>query len=97
MIQWTQVPTGASGSSAIKAKALVPRGGFSHLRGRERSAPSQVYLRGISPPFSKAELFISIAMADPPLARENIQRTAIRIRLGLIITILGPFRQPTPP
>jgi hypothetical protein len=45
--QWIRVQPGASGSSTIKAKLLVPSGADSHTRAGEISSPSQVYFEGI--------------------------------------------------
>jgi hypothetical protein len=41
--------SGASGSSTINAKLLVPAGASDHSSGGERSSPSQVYRDGIFP------------------------------------------------
>src|SRR5438309_8147377 len=54
--QWINVPEGASGSSMIRAKLLVPGGGSVQESGGEVSAPSQVNSLGISPPFLNAVL-----------------------------------------
>src|SRR5438552_16443887 len=63
--QWTQVPMGASGSSAISAKLFAPLGTSDQLKGGDTSCPSQVYDLGIIPPASNAKLFSSID--QPPL------------------------------
>src|SRR2546428_153095 len=65
--QWTQVPAGASGSSAIRAKLFVPATAPDQERGGETSCPSQVYLAGIGPPWGNAWLLIS--MRTPPATR----------------------------
>ena len=54
--QWTHVPLGASGSSAMGATLSVPSGTSLHLRGGETSSPSQVYLAGMVEPSVKAVL-----------------------------------------
>src|SRR5712692_11391532 len=55
--QCTQVPLGASGSSAMSAKLLVLAGMADQLKGGDMSEPSHVYFGGITPPVSHAELF----------------------------------------
>src|SRR2546429_7507349 len=52
--QWTHVPAGASGSSAISAKLTVPAGAPLQASGGETSAPSHVYLAGTAAPSAKA-------------------------------------------
>src|SRR5256884_9685899 len=54
--QWTHVPAGASGSSAISAKLTVPSGAPLQARGGETSAPSQVCLAGMADASVKAVL-----------------------------------------
>src|SRR5438876_595278 len=54
--QCTQVPAGASGSSAISAKVTVPGGAPLQPSGGDTSAPSHVYLLGIVAPSLKAAL-----------------------------------------
>src|SRR2546426_740848 len=82
--QWTQVPAGASGSSAISTRLLASAGTPLHLRGGERVLSSQVCLAGIGLPSSKAvrvscrallfvvspapELAITSAAAKPKIA-----------------------------
>src|SRR5262245_66135978 len=75
--QWTQVRfgfagSGASGSSTISAKLLVPAGGADQRSSGEMSCPSQVKRAGISFSWAKAgELsenpcpLGSVAMASP--------------------------------
>src|SRR5437879_2487154 len=66
--QWTQVPMGASGSSAISAKLFAPLGTSDQLKGGDTSCPSQVYDLGIIPPASNAKLFSSIDQPPLPLS-----------------------------
>src|SRR6184192_4917305 len=54
--QCTQVPAGASGSSAMSANAAVPGGAPLQLSGGDTSAPSHVYLPGMAAPSLKAAL-----------------------------------------
>src|SRR5438045_7936457 len=54
--QCTQVPAGASGSSAISAKAAVLGGAPLQRSGGDTSEPSHVYLPGIAAPSLKAAL-----------------------------------------
>src|SRR6266700_28954 len=56
-IQCVQVPTGASGSSAMSASERALAGMSVQFSAGERFSPLQVYLRGISPPLGKAVLF----------------------------------------
>src|SRR6478609_176398 len=46
--------SGASGSSTMSTRLLVPAGTPDHASGGERSLPSQVYFAGISAPSAKA-------------------------------------------
>src|SRR5208282_4934359 len=62
MTQCTQVPTGASGSSAMSAKLLVFAGAFVHASGGETSLPSQVYFAGMGWPSANAALVIWMLM-----------------------------------
>src|SRR6516162_7703393 len=64
--QWTQVPRGASGSSQISARLLVPEGGSDQPNGGDRSAPSPVYCFGMVPPGWNALLVSSMDMAESP-------------------------------
>src|SRR5207237_3104414 len=61
--QWTHVPAGASGSSAISAKLTVPAGAPLQASGGETSAPSHVYLTGTADPSVKAVLVSENSMA----------------------------------
>src|SRR5687767_14581387 len=54
--QWTQVLTGASGSSMIRANDSVPAGGSFHARAGEIFLPVQAYLAGMDCPFTNASL-----------------------------------------
>src|SRR2546430_13582989 len=54
--QCTQVPAGASGSSAISATVTVPGGAPLQPSGGDTSAPSHVYLLGMVAPSLKAGL-----------------------------------------
>src|SRR6266540_2623306 len=54
--QWTQSPRGASGSLTIRASEAVRSGTPVQKRAGETSFPSQVYCRGMRPPFSNAVL-----------------------------------------
>src|SRR5579872_6355638 len=56
MTQWTQVWPGASGSSTMRAKYLVPLGGFFQFTSGEILPLPQVYLSGIMPPSLKEVL-----------------------------------------
>src|SRR5207244_1265739 len=71
--QCTQVPMGASGSSAISAKLFAPLGTSDQLKGGDTSCPSQVYCLGIIPPASNAELLSSIG--QPPFLHSLSPRT----------------------
>src|ERR1019366_7767169 len=62
----TQVPAGASGSSAISANDFVPPGASLHSSAGERSSPLQVNSFAISPPFEKSELLSVILIVDSP-------------------------------
>eukprot|EP00980_Cylindrotheca_fusiformis_P009986 scaffold2212_cov143-Cylindrotheca_fusiformis.AAC.4 len=72
--QWTHgVADGASGSSTISTKDLVPAGTFDQDRGGDRLSPFLAYFMGIVPPFSKPEhvstmgpLFVVEMVADKP-------------------------------
>src|SRR6516225_3203914 len=64
--QWTQVPRGASGSSQMRARLLVPSGGSDHFNGGDRSSPSPVYCLGMVAPGWKAVLVTSMDMEEPP-------------------------------
>src|SRR6266496_1596045 len=64
--QCTQVPRGASGSSAMSAKLLALAGTADQLKGGDRSEPSHVYVGGIISPASNAELFRSITLPRLP-------------------------------
>src|ERR1039458_7972099 len=66
MSQCVHVPMGASGSSTIRARDCVPAGASSQLSAGERSAPSQVYFFGITPPFGNAVDFRVKDIARPP-------------------------------
>jgi hypothetical protein len=58
--QCTQVPIGASGSSAMSARLLAPAGTSDQLKGGDTSGPSHVYFLGIISPAVNAELFSSM-------------------------------------
>src|SRR2546426_12350813 len=58
--QWTQVPAGASGSSAIRAKLFVPATAPDQERGGETSCPSPAYLAGGGPPWGSALPLVSM-------------------------------------
>src|SRR5208282_4303211 len=62
MTQCTHVPTGASGSSAMRAKLLVFEGAFVHCSGGDTSLPSQVYFAGMGWPSANAALVIWMLM-----------------------------------
>src|ERR1700676_3484434 len=64
--QWTQVPRGASGSSQIRARLFVPKGGSDQRNGGDRSAPSPVYRFGMVIPGSNAVLEISMDIGESP-------------------------------
>src|SRR4029077_1832697 len=66
--QCTQVPMGASGSSAISAKLFAPLGTSDQLKGGDASCPSQVYCLGMMSPASNAELLSSIDRPPLPLS-----------------------------
>src|SRR5207302_10861609 len=64
--QWTQVPRGASGSSQITTRLLVPGGGADQASGGDISMPSPVKCRGIGSPGRNAELvtvIVAVAVA----------------------------------
>ena len=63
MIQCVHVPTGASGSSAMRANDCVPAGASFHCNAGETSAPSQLYFLGIAPPSANAVVFSAKGMA----------------------------------
>src|SRR5205823_8320151 len=58
------VPDGASGSSTISAKLLVPGGASLQVNGGEMFLPSRAYCRGISPPLGNAGLWRANDTAD---------------------------------
>src|SRR5215471_5180910 len=58
--------SGASGSSIIRTRLLVPSGTPSHASGGETSSPSQVYFEGMWPFCLNAGEFRVIAIAAPP-------------------------------
>jgi amino acid transporter len=66
--QWVQVPTGASGSSAMSAKLCVPCGAFVQESAGEISAPSQVNFLAISPLLGKLVLDSVNVMVLAPCA-----------------------------
>src|SRR5271166_2903794 len=67
MTQCTQVPTGASGSSTIKAKLVVWVGCPLQLRAGEISVPWQVYWLGMAAPEANAGLAsVKVVIADGP-------------------------------
>src|SRR5262245_27507598 len=80
------MPPGASGSSTIKANVALPEGVFCHARGGERSAPSQVWARGILPLFWNAELVISIDQLSlveaPSSSNAKNQNNSLKVRLA---------------
>jgi hypothetical protein len=69
--QWMKRPVGASGSSRINAGDRVPAGGANHDSGGERSSPSQVWRRGMAPPWAKA-LLVSENSATANLPCEQV-------------------------
>src|SRR2546422_7340622 len=73
--QCTQVPIGASGSSAMSARLLALAGMSDQLRGGDTSGPSHVYFFGIIPPASKAELFSFIGL--PPCDARTVVARAL--------------------
>ena len=64
--QWVQVPPGASGSSAISVSDCVREGAPSQVSSGERSAPSQVYLVGMTPPLGNEVDFKAKDMGRSP-------------------------------
>src|SRR5450759_3293975 len=56
MVQWTQVPAGASGSSQTRAKLTSPDGVSLQKRSGEMSSPCPVYLTGTGLPGVNAVL-----------------------------------------
>src|SRR5438093_1030812 len=76
--QWTQVPAGASGSSAMSAKVPVPAGALLQASGGDTSAPSHVCLMGIAAPSLKAVLESENAMVAS--RAPVIKRVVARIR-----------------
>src|SRR5215469_10879836 len=69
MIQCVQVPTGASGSSAISASDWVRGGAPAQLNSGERSGPSHVYFLEIVPPLGNAVALIVNDIAPPPCVK----------------------------
>src|SRR5437868_13724158 len=63
--QCVQVPEGASGSSALRAKLSVLAGGSPHCNAGDLSEPSQVHFLGIAPPLENAELCNETGMVEP--------------------------------
>ena len=63
--QCVQVPEGASGSSAMRAKLSVLAGGSPHCNAGEMSEPSQVNFLGIAPPLENEELCNENGMVEP--------------------------------
>src|SRR5450759_61716 len=81
-IQCTQVVfgasgSGASGSSTISARLLVPAGTLDQASGGDRSSPSQVYRLGIAPPGANASLLMDSFMAYRPSSRLNLPSAAL--------------------
>jgi hypothetical protein len=84
--QWTQVPSGASGSSKLRAKLAVVCGGSLQESGGEMSSPSHVYSSGIASPGAKAALVSSSVapvvgeggevVAPQPLTSKTAMETA---------------------
>src|SRR2546422_10500560 len=54
--QWTHVPPGASGSSAMSATLRVPAGAPLQVSGGDTSTPSHAYLARVGGPSFKAAL-----------------------------------------
>src|SRR5512147_392620 len=79
-IQWIQVPTGASGSSAINARAFVPAGALDQSNAGLTSAPSQVYFFGIVAPSVKTEDFTEKDMGAPACERRLLQNETSNVR-----------------
>src|SRR5437867_11037755 len=76
----------------MRANALVPAGALSQLSDGETSLASHVCLRGISPPFWKAELLSSIApppFVSAPKSAETIPATDNRIPIKTVRAFLG--------
>src|SRR6266542_2919277 len=96
-IQCVHVPTGASGSSAIRASDLVPAGAPAHVSPSERSDPSQVYFLGIVPPSENPVVLTENDMAWPPCDQrfntmaEN-SRMIIATSWTLLLTLHPPIR-----
>src|SRR5205085_6419104 len=65
--QWTHVPRGASGSSQIRARLLVPDGGSDQPNGGERSAPSPECFFGMVAPDWNAVLVSSMDIEESPV------------------------------
>ena len=74
IIQWVNVPIGASGSSIKIAIDFVLSGMFSQFSGIDTSSPKPVYFTGIVSPFLKAGLLIiivSVTLFTPPFAHPD--------------------------
>src|SRR6266496_381338 len=85
--QCTQVPIGASGSSAMSARLLAPAGTSDQLKGGDTSGPSHVYFLGIISPAVNAELFSSMVL-PPYLTFDKLRvQTGGRLWLGAIAAL----------
>src|SRR5215469_8031509 len=89
-IQCVHVPTGASGSSAIRAKERVCAGASPQLNAGETFSPLHVNLRGISPPLEKAVL---LSAKDMGIFSISKSRDRGKAGGGAVLPILVSFSQ----
>jgi hypothetical protein len=81
---------GASGSSQMSARLFVPSGSEPHFKGGDTSAPSQVYLPGIIPPSSNAEL-VSSMVPPSAVAKGNVNRMLTKKHIKKRLMVLFSF------
>jgi hypothetical protein len=83
--QWSQTPTGASGSSRTSARDLVPAGTPEILRGGLISLPLHVYLTGIIAPSANAGL---VNLIEDLLSEDidDVYNTATIIKMVQAVT-----------
>src|SRR6266480_2298906 len=100
MTQCTQGPSGrgllrvgASGSSQISAKDLVPSGALAHAKGGETSLPTPVYFSGIVPPSVNALLVSFMLFSSLSESRDVVDAGKLR-RWEIAEAKKGPHNRP---
>jgi hypothetical protein len=93
------VPPGASGSSQMSAKCLVPAGAPSHFNGGEISPASREYLTGMGWSFRKLELvivnlFMAASFPSPSAKTHALKRIAMMQTLVFIGLHFPPNSRP---